>query len=98
MTRLHYTSRPNGSRRGGRAYAGVPTDKPQALPELVPVAPDLHECSSCHGHVKLVAAVYSDREVGMVTGKTRVIGSHRFGGLPSRGIDRCAGSLQLPAR
>lgn len=99
MTRLHYTSRADQSRRGGRAYTGASSRRPVVARavELVPEAPGLHRCPVCKGHVKLVGSPYTDLELGIRQTKTKLLASHLTGGAPSRGhAGRCIGSLTLP--
>jgi hypothetical protein len=93
VTRLHYTSRSDGSRRAGRAYRGVSSYKlPDPLP-VIPAGPGLVQCPRCLGHVKLVKAAFTDTEAGITYAKTDLRAAHRRGGTPSRGAGtHCPGS------
>lgn len=93
MVRAHYRSRTAGAPQNGatmyRAGGRVPASP---APVLVPVEGDLVECPVCHGGVRTVGAPFTDTEVGIVAGVTRVLGSHRFGGEPGGRQDKCCGS------
>lgn len=87
----HYRSNP---RPAGRVIRGVAERRPAKLEmPLVPVSEGLVECPTCQGGVKLVGSSFSDPELGIVAMKTKVYGSHVYGGARSSGHDnRCPSS------
>lgn len=91
MTRAHYTSRSGAARLGGRAYTGVSDKKMSPTVVLVPLAEGLAECPRCHGGVRVVQSSFADPEAG-IGYKSPVLGSHKFGGLPGGGKNKCSGS------
>lgn len=89
----HYSAQ---NRPAGRIIRGV-TDavRVEVIPLrlAVPVTDELVACPNCEGGVRLIRAPFTDTEVGISAGKTKVYASHVYGGAGSSGHrNRCPSS------
>ena len=78
--------------RRARAYRG--TDGAVAKPEveLTPVTADRPACPHCGGGVRLVGATFSDKAAGITFRRTKVYGSHAYGGGKAQYGVTCPGA------
>lgn len=78
--------------RRARAYRGTDGNIPKTEIEFTPVTDDMPACPVCGGGVRRVNAIHTDREAGIVQGKTKVVGSHAYGGSKAKYGVICPGA------